>query len=280
MSAENNYIEINRNSWNNRAETHLKSDFYDLDGFLKGKSSLNEIELGLLGNIKGKTILHLQCHFGQDTISLSRLGAEVTGVDLSDKAIESAKQIAKETHSNTKFICCDIYDLSNHLNEKFDIVFTSYGVIGWLPDLDKWAKVVSEFLKPNGQFVFVEFHPVVWMFDDNFEKIGYRYFNSEAIIETESGTYADKKADITQSYVMWNHGLSEVINSLINNGLEIKSLDEFDYSPYDCFNKTIEFETNKYRIKHLDNKIPMVYSINAVKKDIVNRNSQIKNERI
>lgn len=280
MSAENNYIEINRNSWNNRTETHLKSDFYDLDGFLKGKSSLNEIELGLLGNIKGKTILHLQCHFGQDTISLNRLGAEVTGVDLSDKAIESAKQIAKETHSNTKFICCDIYDLSNHLNEKFDIVFTSYGVIGWLPDLDKWAKVVSEFLKPNGQFVFVEFHPVVWMFDDNFEKIGYRYFNSEAIIETESGTYADKKADITQSYVMWNHGLSEVINSLINNGLEIKSLDEFDYSPYDCFNKTIEFETNKYRIKHLDNKIPMVYSINAVKKDIVNRNSQIKNERI
>lgn len=280
MSIENNYIEINRNSWNNRTETHLKSDFYDLDGFLKGKSSLNEIELGLLGNIKGKTILHLQCHFGQDTISLSRLGAEVTGVDLSDKAIESAKQIAKETHSNTKFICCDIYDLSNHLNEKFDIVFTSYGVIGWLPDLDKWAKVVSEFLKPNGQFVFVEFHPVVWMFDDNFEKIGYRYFNSGAIIETESGTYADKKADITQSYVMWNHGLSEVINSLINNGLEIKSLGEFDYSPYDCFNKTIEFETNKYRIEHLDNKIPMVYSINAVKKDIVNRNSQIKNERI
>lgn len=266
MNTENNYIEVNRNSWNNRTESHLKSEFYDLEGFLNGKNSLNEIELNLLGDIKGKTILHLQCHFGQDTISLSRLGAEVTGIDLSDKAIESAKQIAKNTTSNVKFICCDIYDLPNLLKEKFDVVFTSYGTIGWLPDLDKWAKVVSNFLKPNGQFVFVEFHPVVWMFDNNFEEIGYRYFNSGAIIETENGTYADKTADITQEYVTWNHGLSEVINSLTNNGLEIKSLNEFDFSPYNCFNKTIEFEPKKYRIEHLDNKIPMVYSINAVKK--------------
>ena len=267
MNLEQNYIEINRQSWNNRTDTHLKSEFYDLDGFLKGKTSLNEIELKLLGDIKGKTILHLQCHFGQDTISLSRLGANVTGVDLSDKAIESAKQIAKDTHSNAKFICCDIYDLPNHLDEKFDIVFTSYGTIGWLPDLDKWAKIISKFLKPNGQFVFVEFHPVVWMFDDNFDKIGYRYFNSGAIIETENGTYADKKAEITQSYVMWNHGLSEVLNNLISNGLEINSLDEFDYSPYNCFNKTIEFEPKKFRIEHLNNKIPMVYSIIATRKN-------------
>jgi 2-polyprenyl-3-methyl-5-hydroxy-6-metoxy-1,4-benzoquinol methylase len=267
MNKEQNYIEINRQSWNNRTETHLKSEFYDLDGFLKGKTSLNEIELNLLGEIKGKTILHLQCHFGQDTISLSRLGADVTGVDLSDKAIESAKQIANDTNSNTKFICCDIYELPNHLDEKFDIVFTSYGTIGWLPDLDKWAKIISKYLKPNGQFVFVEFHPVVWMFDDNFEKIGYRYFNSGAILETESGTYADKKADITQSYVMWNHGIGEVLSSLIKNGLEIKSFDELDYSPYNCFNKTIEFEPKKFRIEHLGDKIPMVYSINATKKN-------------
>lgn len=265
MKSEQNYIEINRQSWNNRTEVHLKSDFYDLNGFLNGKTSLNEIELSLLGDIKEKTILHLQCHFGQDTISLSRLGADVTGVDLSDKAIDSAKQIAKNTNSNARFICCDIYDLSNYLNEKFDIVFTSYGTIGWLPNLDKWAKIISRFLKPNGQFVFVEFHPVVWMFDDNFERIDYRYFNSGAIVETENGTYADKKADITQSYVMWNHGLSEVINNLISNGLEIKSLDEFDYSPYNCFNKTLEFEPGKFRIENLDDKIPMVYSITATR---------------
>ncbi|HTO16816.1 MAG TPA: class I SAM-dependent methyltransferase [Edaphocola sp.] len=170
MTFENDNININRNSWNNRTETHLKSEFYDLDGFMKGKISLNDIELNLLGDIKGKSILHLQCHFGQDTISLSRLGAHVTGVDLSYKAIESAKQIAKDMHSSARFICCDLYDLPNHLNKTFDIVFTSYGTIGWLPDLDKWAKIISKFLKPNGQFVIVEFHPVVWMFDDNLRK--------------------------------------------------------------------------------------------------------------
>lgn len=267
MNTENNYTEINRQSWNDRIEAHLKSDFYDLDNFLKGKSSLNDIELNLLGDITGKRILHLQCHFGQDTISLERLGSIVTGVDLSDKAIESAKQIAKDTNSNAKFICCDIYDLPNYLNEKFDVVFTSYGTIGWLPDLDKWAKIISTFLKPNGKFVFVEFHPVVWMFDDNFDKIGYRYLNSGAILETETGTYADKTAEITLSSVSWNHGIGEVLNSLIRNGLEITSLDEFDYSPYNCFNKTIEFEQKKFRIEHLDDKIPMVYSITATRKN-------------
>ena len=265
MNSEHNYLEINRESWNNRTDIHLKSEFYDQEHFIKGKTSLNDIELKLLGNIKGKSILHLQCHFGQDTISMNRLGAKVTGVDLSDKAINTAKKIVKETNSDAKFICSDIYDLPNHLDEQFDIVFTSYGVIGWLPDLDKWAKVVSRFLKKNGVFVFVEFHPVVWMFDDSFDKIGYNYFNSGAIIETENGTYADKIADISQEYVMWNHSLSEVINSLITNGLAIKSFDEFDYSPYNCFNQTIEIDFKKYRIAHLGNKIPMVYSIVANK---------------
>ena len=265
MTSEQNYLEINRKSWNNKTDTHLQSEFYDVKGFLEGKTSLNDIELKLLGDVKGKSILHLQCHFGQDTISLSRLGAETTGVDLSDKAIENAKRLAKETNSNTTFVCCDIYDLPNHLMKQFDIVFTSYGTIGWLPDLNKWAKIVSKFLKTNGKFVFVEFHPVVWMFDDNFEKVGYNYFNTGAIVETESGTYADKTANITQEFVMWNHSLSEVVNSLITNGIEINSLDEFDYSPYNCFKNTVEVGTRKYRIEHLDNKIPMVYAILATK---------------
>lgn len=245
----------------------MKSEFYDLPNFVKGNTSLNSIELDLLGDLAGKSILHLQCHFGQDTISLSRLGAETTGVDFSDKAIESARKLAKDTKCDVTFICCDIYDLPNHLDKQFDIVYTSYGTIGWLPDLEKWAEIVSKFLKPNGQFVFVEFHPVVWMFDDNFDKVAYRYFNSGAIVELESGTYADRTAKISQEYVMWNHGLTEVLTSLINNGLEITSFSEYDYSPYNCFNKTIEFEPNKFRIEHLGNKIPMVYSIVAKKKD-------------
>src|SRR5688572_730649 len=138
------YLEKNRRLWNARTDVHVTSEFYELDKFLAGKSSLNEIELNLLGDLKGKSVLHLQCHFGQDSISLARLGAEVTGVDLSDKAIAKAKELAKQTGANAEFICTDIYELPQHLDKKFDVVFTSYGTIGWLPDLDKWAKI--EFL--------------------------------------------------------------------------------------------------------------------------------------
>jgi SAM-dependent methyltransferase len=265
MNPEIDYIEINKQSWNNRTDFHVNSTFYDMDSFYKGKSSLNDIELNLLGDIKGKSILHLQCHFGQDTISLQRMGAEVVGVDLSDKSIEMAKEIALKTNSNASFICSDIYSLPNILNQQFDIVYTSYGTIGWLPDLDKWASVIKHFLKPNGKFVFVEFHPVVWMFDDDFDRIGYNYFNTGPIVEIENGTYADRSADLKQEYVMWNHGLSEVMNSLIKNNLFINSFDEFDYSPYNCFRHTNEYVPNKFRIKHLDNKIPMVYAISATK---------------
>ncbi|MGY0036531.1 class I SAM-dependent methyltransferase [Pedobacter sp. NJ-S-72] len=213
----------------------------------------------------------MQCHFGQDTISLGRLGAKVTGIDLSDKAIAAAKEIAGKTKTEATFICCNIYDLPNHLDEQFDIVFTSYGTIGWLPDLDQWAQIVSRFLKTNGKFVFVEFHPVVWMFDDNFDKIGYNYFNTGPIIETSSGTYADREAKISQKSVGWNHSISEVLNNLLKYNLELSSLDEFDYSPYNCFNNTVESgtEQKKYRIKHLENKIPMVYAIVATKKNQV-----------
>ena len=200
MPNEPNYIEINRQSWNNKVDIHLNSEFYDQQGFLAGNSSLNEIELSLLGDLNGKSALHLQCHFGQDTISLTRLGAKATGVDLSDKAIDTARKIAIETHSNASFICCDIYDLPDHLNEQFDLVFTSYGTIGWLPDLNKWATVIAQFLKPQGKFVFVEFHPVVWMFDDDFQQIINNYSNTGPIVETIEGTYAEKNANISYAY--------------------------------------------------------------------------------
>ena len=143
------YLEINKQTWNNKTEVHIDSEFYDNENFLKGKSSLNAIELKLLGDFSNKKILHLQCHFGQDSLSLARLGAKVTGVDLSDQAIEKAKEFNEKLNLDAQFICCDVYDLPNHLDEKFDIVFTSYGTIGWLPDLTKWANLVSKFLKPN-----------------------------------------------------------------------------------------------------------------------------------
>lgn len=266
MKPEENYIEINRKSWNNRTETHIDSEFYDMTSFMQGATSLNSIETELLGDIKGKSILHLQCHFGQDSISLSRLGAKVTGVDLSDLSIKKAKELAQELQVDTQFICCDIYDLENHLNQKFDYIFTSYGVIGWLPDLDRWATIIHHFLKPGAQLVFVEFHPVVWMFDDDFKLVKYNYFNDGPIHENEEGTYANKEAEISQEYVTWNHSLSEVMTSLINHDLQINSFQEFNYSPYNCFNHTKKIDQNKYIIEHLNQKIPMVYAIKATKK--------------
>ena len=265
MDKNTNYLDVNRKSWNNKTEVHLHSEFYNLDDFRKGKSSLNSIELDLLGDIKGKSILHLQCHFGQDSMSLSRLGADVTGVDFSDKAIAYAKSIAEELNLNTTFICSDVYHLPSHLNETYDIVYTSYGVIGWLPDLDKWAKVISHFLKPNGKLVFVEFHPFVWMYDNDFKNITYNYFKSDPIIELESGTYADRNSNIAQENITWNHSLSEVFSSLITQGLRIISFQEFDYSPYNCFSNTYEFEQGKFRIKSFKDMVPLVYALVAEK---------------
>ncbi len=266
MKESSNYIQKNKAAWNDKTDHHFNSAFYDVDSFVKGKNSLNKIELDLLDDVTGKTILHLQCHFGMDSISLSRMGAIVTGVDLSDKAIEKAKELALKTNTNAEFICCDLYDLGEHLDKQFDIVFTSYGTIGWLPDMDKWAAIISKYLKQGGTFFFADFHPVLWMFDDDFEKITYKYEKSDPIIETISGTYADRSAPIISETISWNHSISEVLNSLIKHGLEITVLNEYDYSPYNCFNKTEEFEPGKFRINHLQNKIPMVYAIVAVKR--------------
>ncbi|MBX2939218.1 MAG: methyltransferase domain-containing protein, partial [Ferruginibacter sp.] len=135
MENEVSYIHINRKAWNNKTLAHLQSSFYDMDGFRAGQSSLKSIELELLGDIQGKTLLHLQCHFGQDTLSLCRMGAQVTGVDLSDRAIDTARELAAEMQLDARFICCDVYDLLQQTVELYDIVFTSYGTIGWLPDL-------------------------------------------------------------------------------------------------------------------------------------------------
>ena len=255
------YLDENKNSWNIRTEHHVQSDFYNVKGFLQGETSLDEITLDLIGDIKGKKVLHLQCHFGLDTLSLARMGADVTGMDLSDKAIDEARLLAEKAGLDAEFICCDIYDLPQHLDEQFDVVYTSFGVVGWLPDMDRWAEIVTRYLKPSGRFVFIEFHPVIWMFDDDLSKITYRYFNSDAIIEEETGTYAAKDAPIKLKYVCWNHGIGEVVNALINNGLRVDSLTEYDFSPYDSFRHTIEVSPKRFRIKHLGDKIPMVYSL-------------------
>ncbi len=266
MGTEKDYIAKNRRAWNNKVATHLQSDFYDVPGFLEGKSSLQEIELGLLGDLKGKSVLHLQCHFGLDTLSLARMGAEVTGVDLSDRAINTARNLAEKTGIPARFVCCDLYELPKHLDEQFDLVFTTYGTIGWLPNLDKWSSLISRYLKPGGELLFVEFHPVVWMFNEDFTEVGYDYFNTKPIVETETGTYADPDAPLEQEFVSWNHSLGEVLGHLMGSGLEIREFQEFDFSPYNCFKNMIEVSPKQFRIAHLEHKIPMVYALKAIKK--------------
>jgi SAM-dependent methyltransferase len=265
MNSSEEYIEINKQAWNKKVDVNYNSKFYDVKTFLKTKNSLNKIELDLLGDITGKSILHLQCHFGMDSISLANLGAIVTAVDFSTEAIDKANNLNELTNSNVKFVCCDIYQLKDLLNEKFDIVFTTYGTIGWLPDLNKWAEIIRHFLKPKGKFIFIEFHPVVWMFDNDFNEVFYSYFNKEEIVETLSGTYADKQAEIVTETISWNHPLTDVISNLLKHKIEIKSFLEYDYSPYNCFNDMEEFEKGKFRVKKFGNKIPLVYSLVAEK---------------
>jgi 2-polyprenyl-3-methyl-5-hydroxy-6-metoxy-1,4-benzoquinol methylase len=265
MQQYQKYFEANKELWNNRTVVHKDSTFYDLPSFLAGKSCLKEIEIRELGNIKGKNILHLQCHFGMDTLSLARMDAKVTGIDISDTAINEAKKLNEELGLNAEFICCNVYDLKDHLNKKFDIVFTSYGVIGWLPDLNKWAEIINHYVKPGGFFYMAEFHPVVWMLDEDFEKVKYYYHNQELIEMDVQGTYTDRYADIQGKEYSWNHSISEVLNALINHGLQINFFNEYSYSPYPCFNNIMQGSDGNWRVKGMEDKIPMVYSVKATK---------------
>lgn len=259
------YRELNRINWNKRAELHITSEFYAQPSFLKGRNSLPFLDQTLLKpHIHDTKALHLQCHFGQDTISLLRSGArETVGVDLSDTAIDIARKAAQELNANARFIQCDIYDTRQHLTEVFDLVYTSYGTIGWLPDIDKWAKVVSSSLAEGGTFVLVDFHPVIWMFDDEINTIKYSYFNTTSIQETEESSYTKQEQSLQS--ITWNHGLGEILNALLKNGMSIQSFEEYDYSSYDCFKNTVKIDDGMYRIKQHGSKLPMMYSIVAKK---------------
>ena len=279
MSVNQQYFEANRSLWNQRTAVHKDSVFYDLAGFKAGANVLTPIELNEIGDVKGKSLLHLQCHFGMDTMSFSRMGAKCVGVDLSDEAIKLAREINDELKLDAKFICCNVYDLLIENQgaskapplegiaaaEQFDIVFTSYGTIGWLPDLDPWAKVIAERLKPGGFFYMAEFHPVVWMFDDDFTHIKYHYDNKELIVMEDQPTYTGDKKEITGKEYSWNHGISEVLNALINAGLKIEFFNEHTFSPYSNFKNSVETGTGKWHIKGMEGKIPMVYSLRARK---------------
>ena len=157
---EQKHLDTNRILWDKKTEIHKNAAFYNLKGFLNGETSLKEVELtALKDRIAGKSILHLQCHFGQDSLSFARLGAQVTGIDFSDVSITLARSLNEQLDLNARFVVSDVYSLPENLSGQFDFIFTSYGVITWLPDLDQWAKVIQHFLKPGGTFYMAEFHP-------------------------------------------------------------------------------------------------------------------------
>jgi len=265
VSVLNQYFNTNKASWNDKVGIHAASEMYNMKAFKNGKSSLMPYELKALGDVKGKSLLHLQCHFGQDTLSWSRLGATCVGVDLSDSGIDLARELNVELQLDAEFVCCNVLETSKHIKETFDIVFTSYGVIGWLPDLKPWGKMIADRLKSGGVFYIAEFHPIVWMYDYLSEKpvMKYAYNRNDVIYEEEKGTYADENADIESKTYCWNHGLSEVINALIEAGLHIDYLNEYDESPYDVLPDLEKTDFGMYVTK---NKLyPLIFEIKATK---------------
>ena len=265
MEKNEQYFITNKATWNKKVAVHAKSDMYDLKAFKKGKNSLMKYELNALGDVSGKSLLHLQCHFGQDTLSLARMGAKCTGIDLSDEGIKLAKKLNKELNLDANFVCCNVYDTNKYVLETFDILFTSYGVIGWLPDLKPWAKVIASKLKSGGTFFMAEFHPIVWMFDylNDDVKMRYKYNQKEVVYEEYSGTYADTNDEMITKEYGWNHGLGDVITALTSEGLQISFLNEYDECPYNVLPNLEKTENGMFVTK--DKLYPLIFTLKATK---------------
>ncbi len=263
MSQEKGFIEANQALWDVKTGIHVESKFYDMPAFKAGNLTLMPTERAALGEVTGKKLLHLQCHFGQDTLSWARLGADVTGVDFSGKALETARGLAAELGIKARFIQSNVLELDQKLDEQFDIVFTSYGTIGWLPDIDQWARVIRKMLKPGGVFQMVEFHPFFSQINDK-EQILYSYFLAgEPDEETIEYTYTDGPAHPPMKEYWWNHTLSELVMALQKAGLVIENFEEFPYSHYKLADSMLEVGEKKFVYKGLGGRIPYMYAIQA-----------------
>lgn len=249
------YFEMNRAGWDRRAEVHFRSKFYDVEGFLAGATSLREIELAELPDVAGRRLLHLQCHFGLDTLSWARRGAICTGVDLSPVAIDQAKRLAARARIDAEFVRANVYDFRRGAAPPYDIVFTSYGTVCWLPDLARWAEVVASNLAPGGTFCMVDFHPIHDLLS------GFPYFANPQPDVEESGTYTENGDEAVTTLASWAHPLSDVLTALPDAGVEIVRVREFPFSPYDCFEGLTEREPGRFFLQHRGHDVPMVYSV-------------------
>jgi len=238
------YFEANRKLWNNKTEAHIQSEFYDNESFLQGRNTLNSFELEYLGNIKDKKILHIQCHFGQDSISMARMGAKVTATDISDKAIQKAREFNKICGTDVTFVETDTY----HIN-----------------DIKKLADIVYSRLKPGGKTLSIEFHPVLNLFDFPTQKICYSYNNSKMYEEESEGTYADQKAGYVGKEYFWQHSLEEVTMPYVNLGMKLTAFREYYHSPYNTFDCMKEVEKEKYVFGDFPYPIPHLYLLEFTK---------------
>jgi SAM-dependent methyltransferase len=267
------YFKANQKMWDEFAKEHfqIENEFYSVKAFLEGQSTLRQFELNEMGNVKGKKLLHLQCHFGLDTLSWEREGAIVTGIDFSGEAIRLAKILAKKARLTGNFFQTNLYDLPKVLSEKFDIVYTSIGVLCWLNDLKKWAEIISYFLKVGGFFYVTDGHPFSKMFDNDHPEelqLKYDYFHGAEPMEfTAEGSYAsdDSHMEPHKEYE-WDHSLSDIINSLIQAGLTIEFFNEYPFAAFKVY-AFIEKDSNGYyRLKNQKAEIPLIFTLKASKK--------------
>ena len=266
-------IRANNELWDEWTRIHETSNFYDLEGFKRGGIRLRQYELDEIGPVDGLELLHLQCHFGIDTLSWARLGAKVTGADFSLAAVELARSVAAEIgFADARFVQSDLYDLAAVLDGQFDLVFTSGGVLGWLPDIKRWAEVVAHFVRPGGRFYITEIHPVAQVFENEGVAPGelrltYPYWeHPEPLAFPVKGTYADRAATVaTPTEYGWDHGLGEIVTALINAGLRIDSLREYPFVrwPVDFL---VESPDGTYRLPPgTPGELPLFFSIMASK---------------
>jgi SAM-dependent methyltransferase len=260
----------NQAHWNAVVPIHARSAFYDVAGFRAGKLMLMSIEREELGDVQGKSLLHLQCHFGMDTLSWARLGARVTGVDYAEEAIALARQLAHEAGIDAQFVCASVYDVPAVVSGEFDVVFTSYGVLCWLPDLARWAQVIAHSLKRGGVFYIVDGHPFCNIFynekDATGLRVAYPYFpDPEPEAYDCDGTYADPDAFLHFVSYEWSHSLSEIVNSLLQAGLRLEFLHEFPYGSYSHLPFMVQGADGFWRLPEHQDSVPLLFSLKAIK---------------
>jgi SAM-dependent methyltransferase len=258
--------------WEEQVDIHVGSDFYRVKEFLEGESSLDPIVLGEIGDVRGRRLLHLQCHFGLDTLSLARLGAEVTGLDFSPKAIAAAETLAREAGIDARFICARVDEARAKAGTGYDVVFSSWGALMWLPDLAVWARNIAACLAPGGVFYLAEGHPITWTFEDESDRIedNFRIVRSYFLEGPQQWENAHDYAepDVKLAHFKsneWQHTLAEVVSALAEAGLRIEFLHEHDRLPWPAVPGVVRVDEHYFMAPEGAPAMPLSYSVKARK---------------